>query len=108
VRTAEPGFEIAYDNALVSGGDLPSVLQPKGERRHAGDRLQGVLRRDQPPHLVEREAPGGEQAQMQMAAMGGVERAAQQPDAAMPAGARPARASGAQGRTCPLPRTRYL
>jgi hypothetical protein len=45
---------------------------------------------------------------MQMAAMGGVERAAQQPDAAMPAGARPDPASGAQGRTCPLPRTRYL
>jgi len=49
-----------------------------------------------------------EQAQMQVAAMGRVERTAQQPDAAMPSGARPASASGAQGRTCPLPRTRYL
>ena len=58
---------------------------------------------------------------MQMAAMGRVERAAQQPDAAMPAALRAAlgadllpaalRAAlgkGDQGRTWPLPRTRYL
>ena len=59
---------------------------------------------------------------MQMAAMGRVERAAQEPDAAMPAVQRSApgpsllpAALGAatigkagQGRTWPLPRTRYL
>ncbi len=58
---------------------------------------------------------------MQMAAMGRIERAAQEPDAAMPAALRAAlgakrlpaalRAAlgkGAQGRTWPLPRTRYL
>jgi hypothetical protein len=58
---------------------------------------------------------------MQMAAMGRVERAAQQPDTAMPAALRSApganllpaalRAAlgeGDQGRTWPLPRTRYL
>ena len=45
---------------------------------------------------------------MQVAGMGRVERASQQPDAAMPADAGAAKTSGAQGRTCPLPRTRYL
>ena len=49
----------------------------------------------------------GQEAHMQMAAMGRVERAAQQPDAAMPA-AREALGDGDQGRTWPLPRTRYL
>jgi len=71
----------------MSGGDLASLLQPQRERCHAGDRLQRVLRRDQPPHLVERKMPQREQAQMQVAAMGRVERAAQQPDSAMPADA---------------------
>ena len=103
-----PAFEIADDNAPVSGGYSPGLLQPKGERRHPGDRLQRVLRRNQPPYFVEREVLEGQQAQMQMPAMGGIERAAQQPDAAMPARARPTPAGGAQGRTCPLPRTRYL
>ncbi len=45
---------------------------------------------------------------MQMAPMGRVERASQQADAAMLANAKTAVSSGAQGRTCPLPRTRYL
>jgi len=47
--------------------------------------------------------PQGQQADMQVAAMGGVERAAQNPD--------PPPAMGrfaSQGRTWPLPRTRYL
>jgi hypothetical protein len=70
MRTAEPTLEIADDDASVSGGDPPSLLQSEGERRHAGDRLQRVLRRHQPPYLVQREAPEREQAQMQMAVMG--------------------------------------
>ena len=45
---------------------------------------------------------------MQMAAMGRVERAAQEPDAAMPAALRAALGKGDQGRTWPLPRMRYL
>ena len=48
------------------------------------------------------------QAEMQMAAMGRVERAAQQPDAAMPPAEPAGLAMAAQGRTWPLPRTRYL
>ncbi len=40
--------------------------------------------------------------------MGGIERAAEEPDAAVPGGARPAFGTGVQGRTWPLPRTRYL
>jgi hypothetical protein len=45
---------------------------------------------------------------MYMALMSRIERAAQQPDAAMPPDARPAFAERTQGRTCPLPCTRYL
>ena len=55
------------------------------------------------------EVPERQQADMQMPAMGRVERAAEQADAAMPAGdSAGARRDAAQGRTCPLPRTRYL
>jgi hypothetical protein len=45
---------------------------------------------------------------MQMAAMGRVERAAEEPDAAVTPGSRRVLRQPAQGRTCPLPRTRYL
>jgi hypothetical protein len=48
------------------------------------------------------------QAQMQMAAMRRVERAAEEPDPAMPAGRALPGVRRGQGRTCPLPRTRYL
>src|SRR5215468_9302786 len=80
-RSNEPGFEIADDNASLSGGDPPSLFQAFGEGRHAGDWFQRVVRRDQPPHLVEIEAFESEPAEMQVAAMGRVERPAQEPDA---------------------------
>src|SRR5262249_22518976 len=99
-------FEIGNDDAPPPSGDPSRLLQPIGERSHAGSRLQRVLRRDQPPHLVEVEVFEGKPAQMQMAAMGGVERTAQQPNPAM--AARSAASGSAQGRTCPVPRTRYL
>ena len=107
-RSAQPAFEIADDDVPMPGSDPPRLVQPNRERRHACNRLQRVLWRDEPPHLVEVEALEGEQAQMQMSAMCRVERTAQQPDAAMPAGVRPALTKGGQGRTCPVPRTRYL
>ena len=103
MRPAQPVFEIADDDAPVSGGDLPRLFEPNRKGRHAGDRLQRVLRRHQPPHLVEIEPFEGGQAQMQVTGVSRVERAAEQPDAAVPALADPA-----QGRTCPVPRTRYL
>src|SRR3984893_13162839 len=92
----------------MPGSDPPCLVQPNRERCHAGNRLQRVLWRDEPPHLVELEALQGEQAQMQMSAMGRVERTTQQADAAMPARSRPALTRGGQGRSRPLPRTKYL
>ena len=103
VRPAQPIFEIADDDAPVPGGGLPRLLEPDRKGRHAGNRFQRVLRRHQPPHLVEIKPFESGQGQMQVTAMSRVERAAKQPDAAMPALDDPA-----QGRTCPLPRTRYL
>jgi len=66
------------------------------------------LRRDQPPDLVQVEEFERQFADVQVAAMGRVERTAQQSDAAMPSGRRPDFRLTAQGRTCPVPRTRYL
>jgi hypothetical protein len=84
------------------------LFQPNREGRHAVYRLQRVLWRDEPPDLVEAEVFEREQADVQMPAMGRVERATQQPDPAVPEGARRILGEAAQGRTCPLPRTRYL
>jgi hypothetical protein len=79
--------------------DTPGRFQPYRERGHAGNRLQRVLRRDEPPNLVEVEVFERQKAEVQMAAMGRIERAAQQPDAAMPPRRRPSLRGGAQGRT---------
>ena len=69
-------------------GDLTGLFQTRCEWRHAGGSLQRVLRRDEPPHFVEVEVPEGQEADMHMPAMGRVERAAQQTDAAMRTAAR--------------------
>ncbi len=75
--------------ALVEGG-------------HGGDRLERVLRRHQPPDLIQGEAAQCQAADVQMAFMGRIEGAAQEPDGE--AGCGPHR----QGRICPVPRTMYL
>lgn len=87
-----------------------------GEWRHAAHRLQWVLGRDQPPNLIERKPSQRLAADMEMAAMGGVERASEEADAASSPIAERARErqdGGArrglgQGRTWPSPRTTYL
>src|SRR4029077_577741 len=113
-------FDIGDPDAAVGGGERSRLLQALGEGRHPGNRLERVLRRDQPPHLVEVEMLQCLAADMQVAAMRRIERPAKQSDAA----------SGdcrietpsppmwersfireerlPQGRTWPLPRTRYL
>jgi hypothetical protein len=52
-----------------------------GESGHAARRLQGVLRRHQPPHLVKVEPLQRFEADMAMAFMGRVEGAAKNADA---------------------------
>ena len=103
MRPSQSVFEIADNDAPTSGGDPPCSFEPNRERRHAGSRLQWVLRRDQPPYLIKIQPFEAGQAQMQMAGVSRVERAAEQPDAAVPA-----LPAAVQGRTWPLPRTRYL
>src|SRR5260221_745906 len=117
---AESGFDPADPDAAVGGGERSGLLQALGEGRHASNRLQRVLRRDQPPHLVEVETLQRLAADMQVAAMRGIERTAEQPDAAsgdcrIETPSPPIRERGfmqerglPQGRTWPLPRTRYL
>jgi hypothetical protein len=117
VTAAERGLDIRNPDMrmLRDGGGL---RQPFRERRHARDRLQRVLRRDQPPDLVQVQMLQRQIADVQMAAMGRVERPAQQADLAGPAIAQarrqrqragctpPGRMGNGQGRICPVPRTR--
>src|SRR4051812_25074008 len=49
---AEPRFDVADPYAAVGSRDRRGPIQPLGKGRHAGNRLQRVLRRHQPPDLV--------------------------------------------------------
>jgi hypothetical protein len=57
------------------------LAEALGEGRHAKGGLQWVLRRHQPPHFVKIEGTQRQAADVQVAAMRRVERAAEQPDA---------------------------
>jgi len=87
--------------------DRPRPGEPLRKGGHAVGRLERVLRADEPPDLVEIELLERREADMAMAAMRGVERAAEEPDAAAGPG-RPGIEAGNQGLTCPRPRTLYL
>ena len=65
------------------------------KRRHTDPGLQGIARRNQPPHRIEPKRLGGEQRDPAMPAVRGIEAPAKEPDPA-------------QGRTCPVPRTSHL
>src|SRR5204863_9301722 len=68
------------DDAPILGRDLAGLRQALGKGGHAGDRLQRILRLDQPPNPVEAEPLQREAADMEVAAMGRVERPAEQAD----------------------------
>ena len=93
---AKSGLEIKDPNAAI-GADAPRAGDTCFQRRRALYRLQRILRRDQPPHLVEAEALQGFEADMAVARMRRVERAAEQADAALRQMAETG--NGAQGRT---------
>src|SRR6185503_9004318 len=84
------------------------------QRRHANAGLQRILRRDQPPHIIEAELFQRHLADMQMTLMGRIERAAEKADAQTRRdGTRrpdPGEwlACAFHGRVCPVPRTIYL
>lgn len=55
VSGAEPRFGIADMNTGIGGGNLFGSRHALFERGHAVGGFQRVLRRDQPPHLVQAE-----------------------------------------------------
>ena len=72
------------------------------ERGHVAALLERIAGRDQPPHLVQCQRPGSEQADAPMPAMRGIEAAAKQ------SGEAGLRRQGDQGRVWPCPRTCHL
>ena len=76
-------FAIAHPNRRVAG-EAPRPGQTLFKRRHAALRFKRVLRRNQPPEFIQIESFYGLKADMKMAFMRRVKRAAEQADA--PAG----------------------
>lgn len=98
VRRAEPPFQCCDPDRR------PARLStcgpdPGSKRCHTCFRLQRIAGRHQPPHFIQAERPHCEQGDPAMAAMSRVEAAAQKARA---------RATAAQGRVCPVPRTCHL
>lgn len=79
VAGAEAGFDFAHANERMACNHARlgrAVL----EGRHAPAWLQRILGRNKPPHLMKSEQFERQQADMAMALMGGIERAAKQTD----------------------------
>ena len=74
-------LEIEHADAPIGRGQCLGAGETIGKLAHAGDRLQRILRRHQPPDLVEAEPLQRLAADMEMALMRRVERAAEQADA---------------------------
>ena len=103
VASRELRFDREHANARIAGEGVGSSEAPR-QGRHSGRGFQRILRRDEPPDLVEIQALQRFEADMAMTLMRGVEGAAEEADPRfrqMPE-LRP------QGRTWPLPRTTYL
>ena len=116
----QPLLDCRHQDPWV-GSDLARPRYPNGEGRHPIARFEGVLRRNQPPNAIEAETLQRFQAYIAVAVMGWVERPTKQADPAT--GDRPVCPGaghslpndgligwriGGQGRTWPVPRTRYL
>jgi len=101
-------FKIRHPDAGVPGNG-PGTGHAICQRRHAFFRLQWILRRNKPPHLIEGQGLHGKQADMAVPIMGRVERTAKKPDAQIGAPNRCNKNATfilhVQGRTCPSPRT---
>lgn len=81
VAGAEPGLEVCDGDPGVPHQGARTG-EARLERGHALDGLQRVLRRHQPPDFGQVQALQGLEADVQVAAVGGIERAAEQPDPA--------------------------
>lgn len=80
VRAVPAPFAIAHPNRRVAG-EAPRRGQTLFERRHAAFRFKRILRRHQPPQFIQTEPFDGLKADMKMAFMRRIERAAEQTDA---------------------------
>lgn len=83
IRTAQMALDVGDANTWVARKPV-GRRQPVGQGRHSLHRLQRILRRHQPPHLVHPEQFQGAQADVQVPGMGRVERAAEQPHGSPP------------------------
>src|SRR3954453_15098290 len=66
---AEPGLDVGDPDTAVGGGDCRGMAQALVARGPADVRAQRVLRRPQPPDLIEIEPAQRQSADMQMPAM---------------------------------------
>jgi hypothetical protein len=80
IAGAKPLFQIGDLDPSIPG-DTPGGSQPLAERGHAVRALQRVLRTDEPPNLIEVQAMDRRHRDVEVAAVGGIERSSQYADA---------------------------
>ena len=108
VLAVKAPFEITHPDQRVAR-EAARRRQTLFERRHAARGLQRILRRHQPPNFIQAEAFEGLEADMEMAFMGRIERAAEKTDAfKISHGKVRFKITARQGRVWPVPRTTYL
>lgn len=83
ILCTQPRFGVTDMNARIGGGDLLGGSEPFLIGRHPIRRLQRVLRRHQPPHLVQAQQLQRLLTYIQVSVVGRIERPAQQADAAV-------------------------
>ena len=81
IAGAEPALDVGDADAPVPG-DGARAVEPARQLGHSGAGFQRVLRRHQPPHLVEREALERQERDVAVPVMRRIERPAEQTDAA--------------------------
>ena len=82
-RGAQPRLYIGHTDARFNPCDGMGRIQPAAEFGHAVFRLQGVLRRDHPPHFIQRQCLQRRAADVQMPIVRRVKGAAENTDAAL-------------------------
>src|SRR5262249_18436602 len=113
IMRTQRALDVHHDDARMAR-EILGLPHAVLERQEPCPALERVLRRHQPPYIVEAQPLERDLADIDVAVMGGIERAAEQPDAQarrhrsgrlepMSGGAR-----RSQGLTCPVPRTTYL
>lgn len=79
-------FQVRDTDFRMAGGDGPRRGHARRQIRHTGSGFQGILRRNQPPDLIQAKPPNGFQADRPVPLMGGIERPPKQTDPGAPGG----------------------